>query len=153
MRLCPPTTWFSLTKASKNLRVTHSNMLSNVVFARSFEGAARYNAWISGYSNSMTCLHMSGEIGTQSKALHAFLALEGLCVRFKMLASVVLVTTGRGSTDELTCSDLRYQNVWSIHCNRKPRSSPWCVLCRSVTLCKEQTAQLYRRTHQDISQW
>ena len=85
MRLSPPTARFSLTKASKGLRVSLANMLTNIVFARSSEAAARYDAWISGYAESMACLHMSGEIGTQSKAFHAFFALERLCMSFEML--------------------------------------------------------------------
>jgi len=43
---------------------------------------------------------MSGEIGTQSKALHAFPALEGLCMGFEMLTSVVLAANARMLTND-----------------------------------------------------
>jgi len=80
---------------------------------------------MSGYAESMACLHMSSEVGPQSEASYACAAMKGLCMRLEVLASVMSAETRRASTRNPTCSDLRQRNVSSIDCNSVAPSSPW----------------------------
>jgi len=87
------------------------HMLTDVIFARSSEGAVRDDTCMPGYAKSVACLHMSCEVGTQSEASCAITALEGLCMRLQVLASLKSVINASVLSRELTCSALRFYNA------------------------------------------
>lgn len=71
-----------------------ADMLTDIVFASGSEGEALNGTRMSRCAKSTSFLYMSSGVVTQSKDLCAFATLEGLCVRFEVLAGFMLAVKG-----------------------------------------------------------